>query len=705
MKTTPSIRPTLKTLLLAGMTVIVGLKLMQMLELGCDNTLCHRNGYIYGARLLIGSLVLAWVGRLYVLFTADPTQPKPGFRLFTSIAIGLTAAMTYVYARSWLNHAIVDIPITRWEVFGWLTALAGAWRYRARHSTGAVGSPTNAQQTLWGDLALLLTLCILIAGRELPREILLSSDPDFHGFIGKQIQRFGGVPYHQHDWGSQSFNYPAGSGVTSYVWYLVGGLDPRDSLAALPLLFTFLGALVVAESLAINLRRAPQRLIILGASVLLTAAGLLYPLYNEYAHMEGSARQLSILFVALFMVLALNHFKSPSNPDNRPLLLPAMLIGILMALNPANLVIPGILLFASMVHGLIGKDIRSLKLPLILLLGMFFAMLDPYYRTVLGIAKQARIDTVIYADKLIIKDPAAILRDTGEIWLGNLGGFAHDLSVLLAELNPPLFLILFLFFSVCAIAYGARPHFGKANAFYWAAFALVFYLVYGFALALTDDRRFFLLAPYIFFSMSQFKAMLLIWLAALSVKSVIESGRPLVLAVGASALLIATAYALIRDVQKMMLFPRQAYCGAFDCVKLDDRVLLRKMEKMVKNGEFRTASGAVPKVLLPNWLSHSEIETWIFPVSGGRLYPNMELLPAAFYYYQGDIDYSTRSYIDHVCEHLDRPWLLSKGIQYIFLPSERADACVAGMDELPASEEVILKEGNAYLLRFKTTPQ
>jgi hypothetical protein len=699
-----SIRPTFKTLLLAGLVILVIMKLMQLLELGCDNTVCHRNGYAYGARLFLGSMALAWAGRLFVLFMADPSQPQPRLRLFTSIAIGLTATMTYVYARSWFNHMALDVPITRWEVFGLLAALAAAWHFKPKSPGWAVESAESSNQQIWFDLALLLALCILIAGRELPREILLSSDPDFHGFIGKQIQRFGGVPFNQHDWGPQSFNYPAGSGVTLFAWYLVGGLDPRDALAALPLLFTFLGALVVAESLIGDLKQSAQRLIILSTSVLLTAAGLLYPLYQEYAHMEGSARQLSILFVALFMVLAMDHFKSPRSKGYGHLVLPAMLIGILMGLNPANVVIPGILLFASMVHGIVNKDFKALKLPIVLLGGVLLALLDPYYHTLLGIAKQARIDTVIYADKLVIKDLASIAKDTTDMWVSNLSGFAHDLSVLLAELEPPLFLILFGFFAVCAIAFGARPRFNKANLLYGVSFALVFYLVYGFSLALTDDRRFFLLSPYIFFSMSQFKAMLLVWLAALAVKKVIDSGRPLLWGVAASALLILPALTLIRDTQTMLLFPRQAYCGAFECVKLDDRVLLRKFEKMVKNGDFRSPSGKTPKVLLANWLFHSEIETWIFPVSGGRLYPYMDLLPAAFYYYQGDIDYSTRSYLDHVCEHFDRPWLLSKGIQYIFLPSDRKEACVDGMEGLVSSEDIVLQEGNAYLLKLKPGP-
>jgi hypothetical protein len=76
-------------------------------------------------------------------------------------------------------------------------------------------------------------------------------------------------------------------------------------------------------------------------------------------------------------------------------------------------------------------------------------------------------------------------------------------------------------------------------------------------------------------------------------------------------------------------------------------------------------------------------------------------LPAAFFYFQGDPEYSTQSYADHVCNQLDRAWLKQKGIHYLYLPSQRTDVCIEGLEQLPITEEVVLQAGNAYLLKFR----
>ena len=701
----PPIRPTIKTLLLATLVFTVVLTVMKALDLGCNNLICHKDGYIYGARLIMASLILAWLGRLCLVFLENP---KKDFQLFTSIATGLVVLMTYVFVRSLFNQIAVNIPISRLEFFSILLAMTGAAKYFQSPQPPQTTSTEDKQHkkiSIAFALAILFALCILIADRELPRELLLSSDPDFHGFFGLQVERFGGVPYNQHEWGPQGFNYPAGSGVILFIWKLIGGVDQRDSLSVLPTLFTFLASLVIVESLIPHIQKPSQRTLIFISAIALTAAGLLFPLYDEYVHMEGSARQLSILFVALFMRFAISGFICHEKSSFKDLILPTLLVFLLMVLNPANIVIPGALVFALFIVGLTSKK-PDFKLFFILIIGLLLAALDPYYHNLVGIAKEARVDTVIYAPSLIIKSLPEVLHQTVYLWLHSLGHFAHDFSVLLAESGTPLFLDIALFYAVFAFIFVERNIF-KINKYAiagLAAFIISLYLFYGFAIALTDDRRYFLLSPYIFFSLSQYKAMFLVLFLTWIVKKLIATEKNLIWTVASVILLVFSVKLLVRSEQGMFLVPRKGYCGPFDCVMLDDRVLLRRFEKLVKTGQFKMDDGRTPKVLLPNWVSQSEIETWVFPVSGARLYPYMKVLPAAFYYYHGDVDYSTQSYLAHVCDRFDRSWLLSKNIQYVFLPANREKACFAGMESLLKTEEVVLREGKAYLLKLRPVP-
>ncbi len=108
-------------------------------------------------------------------------------------------------------------------------------------------------------------------------------------------------------------------------------------------------------------------------------------------------------------------------------------------------------------------------------------------------------------------------------------------------------------------------------------------------------------------------------------------------------------------------------------------------------------------MLLPNAPAQMSNEKWIFPVSSARAYPMYDVLPAAFFYYQGDVEYSTASYMQRVCNQLDREWLESKRIRYVFLPSLREGVCLKGIEDLVSQEQIVLQEGNAYLLKLAPT--
>ena len=69
---------------------------------------------------------------------------------------------------------------------------------------------------------------------------------------------------------------------------------------------------------------------------------------------------------------------------------------------------------------------------------------------------------------------------------------------------------------------------------------------------------------------------------------------------------------------------------------------------------------------------------------------------------QGDKDFSSSSYQDNVCRQLNRDWLARHRIGYVFLPENRTQACISGMESLITSERIVFQAGDAYLLELST---
>lgn len=693
------VRTTARSGLLAGALFLLVLGLLQGMSFGCGNTVCHAWGYRFGAALVAGCVALALVGGACLRGLGFQRDAGAGPGLFTALATGLVLLTGYVYLRSLFNQLVWDVPVSRWELVG-LVAIAGmsslqGWRRR-------IAAPDTAQRAGWLllELAVLAALCVVIADRELPRTVMLSSDPDFHVFFGLQVERFGGVPYHQRAWGDQAFNYPAGSGVLLFVWRQLTGLDVRNLLTALPILFTVVAGFVVVESLMAGIEKHSHRVLLLLCALGMTVAGFLFPLFAQYAHMESGARQMGILFVALFLHFVIVSAREPGPVPVGWLWLPTLSFFALMVLNPAHVALPGCVLVALGVYGFFTGR-RSWSLLLVLFGGLMLGGLDPFYQKMVGYTQGARTDTVIYGSALTIKTLPAIVRDTGDLLRHGWPGFFQGLAVLLTETRWKVFLSLLLMYAACLLVLSRERRISRASALSLLALLLSMYGIYAFTQALGTDIRTFLLAPYIFFNLAQYKALLLIFMAALVLWTLVRARRHVVVLVLAGVGLVLPVAVLMRGAQAMVLEPRRDDCGALGCINDDDQLLLRQFEQLVARGALADPSGPVPKVLVPNAVARMELETWIFPVSSARVLPYLKVLPAAFYYFQGDAQYGTASYLAHVCERLDREWLQSKGIRYLFLPSEREQACISGMEALIGTEQVVLHQGGAYLLRLR----
>lgn len=681
------------------------LELLATMGMGCVPKYCSLEAARFGGRLFVGAVVLAALGGTMLAGWRDhkPLYVCPP-RLFTSLAFGLAMIIAYVSVRSWFNEAVWDMPITLAELFGlvFLVVTAGVLvrRFNRRPSQGI-----SFWQVTLLDLWLLFVLCTVVASRELPRVVNLSSDPDTHVFFGTLIERFGGVPFHLREWGPGNFDYPAGSGLTLYVWHLFTGLDMRGLVAALPVLFSFWAALVVVEVAARNVTRATPRLLFQLAVITVTAAAYMFPLYKEYFHGEGSARVLSVLPAALLLGFAVSSIHPLGENWAEKRVLPTLSILFLALLNPANVVIPAVLLWALFVfHGARGD--KPWHLPAIFLLALLLMLADPYFQGVFGLRDKLPTQGIELAERFAVKTLPHVWEDAWGAWTTGYSATLHEFAILFDEKSRPIFLTVFLILlgilGILGILYRAW-HPKRAAVWAVLAFLVGLYLAHGFARSLHDDQRFFLLAPYIFFNMTQYKALLLMAMMVFVIKQVLRWPLGPVWALAAAIALVFFQMLQVRGVQEMSLSPRKNYCGAFGCLAEGDLRLLQDFEDKVRNGQFPAVAGVTPKVLLPNAPMHTEHESWILPVSSARVLPLFDVLPSAFYYYRGEPDYGTITYQSRVCEQLDRAWLRERSIDYVFLPSHRTQACMAGMEDLIRTEEVVLQVGDAYLLRFRSS--
>lgn len=695
--------------LLAAALVWLLWKVLQVMDLGCATTWCSSGGLRNGLSLFAGALALAAMGAALLVLLPGGSNRGPGLnpsqqawlvpRLFTCLGAGLVGLTAYVYLRSLINHAVgQQLPLVRPE-FAVLLAVALLVIARALRKPGTGWVTRSGAQALLVDMLLLLVICLAVAEREMPRHVNLSSDPDQHAFFAFQIDRLGGVPWAQAAWGPLDFNYPAGSGVVLFIWEQFTGLGYLNLMPALPILFALVAALVLVEAVALKMPGVWNRGVVRIAAVGLTAAAFMFPLYREYVHQEGAARQLAMLPAALFLAVVVSELRGQHHDRMERAVMGAGALFMLVVLNPAHGVVPAVALVSLMWYA-IHQGTPVLHLVGLSVAGLLLMLMDPYYQGLLGWLDRGNMQGVVQAERFVVKPWPEILTGAWSAWTDEAATLLWHMSVLFAETDRPLFLVFFLVHAFGLMLLHRHTGLNRSRLTLLVIFLLGLYVAFGFAWSLQHERRFFLLAPYVYFNMTQYKALLLTLLFVLVLKAVSRWPLSQMLLVGVSAALIYPVMAQVRDRQEMYLLSRKHYCGAFGCLPPEDLRLLKNFEQLVKSGSF-VASSTTSKVLMPNAPMNTEHESWVLPVSSARVYPYFEVLPAAFYYYQGQPYYGTQSYYDRVCNTLDRTWLKEKHIDYVFLPSQRGTACLAGMEDLVKTEEVVLQDGGAWLLKFR----
>lgn len=674
------------------------LLILKSLNVGCKNIICNGESYYFGLQLLLACIAFGVIGGVINLKFRKENTNSEQVGLIFCIAIGQVAVIAYIYIRSFINQLTIDIPITRYEV--WALVIFAIYVQISRIVKNHNQNQNINFCRIVIELLMLFAICVVIADRELPKLIMLSSDPDIHAYFALQIQRLGGIPYMLNEWGIQRLTYPAGSGALIYSWFLLGYLDVRNALAALPLLFTFLATLLIAEQMTKTMKKETDRLVAFFAALTLTAAGFLIPIFAEYSHLEGVGRQISIFFIALFCVTCLDKMHDAKDSQYFSILLMSFVLFVLAVLNPINIILPIGFLFVLTIHMKIEYKKNSIIL-MAVLFGAALLLLDPYYVTLFGMRKVVSVETVSLQSNMLIKTPAILFNDVIQIYKMQSDEVVRRMGFIFAGHKLPLFAILLSMFGAFVISLSRGIKIKLSMVFGLCMLAAACYFIDGTMQAFGNDKRFYNLQRYIDFSFAQFKIMALIIAIIAIVKLAFRNKIGTSSVVGLLVCLIIPATLLIRSNQEMNFKPRQPYCGSMGCFEDDDKKLLEKFEDMVKEGVIRSDDGGGSRVLIPNLIIQIRGEKWLFPISSARVLPHYNVLPAAFYYYQGSQNYSTESYDKNVCQVLDREWLAAQSINYLFLPTDRSAACIAGMNDLITSEEVVLQVGNSYLLKFK----
>jgi len=679
-----------KTAIVHSLAIAIGgVLLLAMLQGGCDG-LCSAKGITYGSALMAAALLLAVMGAAIVqLMGLGGAWAKP--RLFLWVIVGQLALVLFVFVRSAVHAAIPLLPMQPLEIVLPIIAAAIYLALTRQRSTTRMPS----RQVAWGsmEIALLAVVCLVIADRELPRLVMLSSDPDTHAFLARQLDLLGGIPW----LGEQQFRYPAGTAAIGFVWGKLSFLAVRNAITALPLLQSYLAALVLAEALSSRVRANSARMVMLLTALGVTAAGFLVPVYINYGHMEGTGRQMAIATAALVPALLLANWQHSHRMDRPLAAMVLCTLFVLAALNPINVVLPAILVIGYSIYFAVARRRISWWLAGLLACPVLL-LLDPYYFHLLtGLSPP--VPKITITDALGAMPASEILSS----WLGNtdweIGRYLKESARFGFGQTVPMFGAFLVAGLLIGLSIGQKPKSG------WAAVAAIGAGLIGSALAsslfavLQDDRRFYLLAPYYAFTTGQFKILLITAMTGVVLLiGATKRWRLPVLALAGVAMVLAVR-AGMNSAQRFALAPRAAYCGSLGCVSRDDLAVLQRFEQTIRAlGPDRSHS---QRVLVPNSVHDTRREGWIFPVSGSRALPFYDVAPAAFYYYQGDDDYTTENYKVHVCHHFDREWLKRQNIGYVFLPSNRNAACLQGMEDLPLTEIVVAHSGDSYLLKLR----
>jgi len=559
---------------------------------------------------------------------------------------------------------------------------------------------------------------------ELPREIMLSSDPDLHAFWASQISRIGEVPWNQGLWGPDRFFYPAGFAVLNYTWSVFSGLSIPEIVTAQPLIQTQFCLALLAWTACLQTSdraRSPQMHVILFILLLVVYYAFLpFGYQHSHLHLEGTGRLSASLLTATCFSTALIFSRGVVTREVsvgdtlRYVLFVGSILALIALLNPGTVIIPSCFFAASILLYLFWGLNRGVVKRAGVLIGVvppFLQLLlgDPYYFDMLGLPDHTGGESNRTASLL------STLVSSGMTSFRSLLSDPKDaLSsfVTLDLLSPQATWQTFWAVGFTYAITSAWSRFRKDTfdpldwllitiiTFWWLTYSLLFLPI---AISLSGPPPAGLLYPYLVQSLQQNMFILLMFLIAVILRRVWTHAGWWVSCVLVFALL-KPMLSLSASSNLVTVKPRYAYSGSMGDLTADDQSVIRYIEDFSRNilAKYPNANFRdVPKILIPNQALQIGQERWLFSFGGARVLPFKDSLPIAFYYSQGNSSqFGWDAYKKNVCKGLNRVWMSEKNIRFVFIPSQIAGSCAAVLRNSIRRQDVLFQSGDAMFAKI-----
>jgi len=667
------------------------------------------------SRLLWGAIFLTGFGYTALACCSSRSGSwAPYLRLMNPLHIGIGQALMVAWflMRGAINAILpFEIPFS---IFDPLLIFAVMLWWLARR-----GELADLRNSIWkqrwfllAQAALLSVILLVIAQRELPRIVMLSSDPDQHAYFVEQIRRLATTPFTQEHWGPNSLGYPIGFPLLNFSWVTICGVDSRNLITIQPILQTVLAVLAFCGVVTClgtrNAQLHTRTILTMLALSLFYFCCIPFGYQDLYYHSEGVGRIGSMLtLVPLFAALAVARSKQIAQPAE--LLLLGVCGLLCITINPVHIVqVSAFLMFYLVISSVL--DWRKL-LCRSLLVGTPFLLLlaDPYFsgRLVHGsnsptMLKSSSADMPWLFSSFIDRLSGMRLSDVAFSWF-DFGLLDPAPTIYLASI-----LLLLVLFVASLRWVHAVPGRTVVNHFSSGALWFPWLNMIPFMIALALFGTFsampelYLLEPYLYAHTDQVAFMWFVGCIALIVFELTTKSTGYL---GALLLVFVAWFGVIHPHGRVNLTPRYGLCDALGCVNDDDLLMIAKLEEISAN-EMASISDptftSTPKILVLNALANTGREEWLFPYGAARILPSYNTLPLAFFYFQGSPDFSFANYKRHVCSRLDLKWLRARNIKYIFIPSSRGDICARGLMRMIERNPtlVVAQSGEASIVKL-----
>ena len=642
-----------------------------------------------------------------------------GFRvsLIHGIASAQMLLILYVYARSLLNALIpFVIPITIADVILIIAVLA-AFEYREnsfRRLREHVKSNVSAYSSL---LFFLFITILLLSFYELPRLVMMSSDPNQHAFWAKQISRFHTLPYFgQFQWGDRNFAYPAGFAVLNYVWHMLSGVDVRNIVAMQPMVQAVIAVLLMFEMTGAHIlmndkssMSKPRQFVRMFFIAVLFFFLLPHGYHITHPYLEGTARISALAFVGIVIsfvysiltrTYARGYFVSS--------IIACMTAALLFLFNPALVFIPVILVAGAMLYRVIAERAWGhIPRSLLALLCFLIVFADP---NMIGryISHDHSSPSLGHAEAVLSVHTSNL---AGQFIASAISFFSSQRISLFFNVYKEWQAIAFLsllsaMFIFVLIRYRKSAALRSILMLYAIAAAVVAsvsVVAIGIASVIDPRGESFLLFPYTVFSAQQYGYVLVwaavAWLCSFAFERFRIAG--LLVFIGCW---IAVGIVIASPGRQFSVYPRAFVQGGIGTVTMDDLAVIRAIEK--EYGRYRSSVGKkitfkdTPKIIVPNEMRQVGREQWLFPVGGAWIIPFYDVFPVAFFFFQGSREYSFNNYARAVAANYDLAWLKKNNIKYMFMQSDSSAAHVLKNDNGVLSRHVIFASGKSRFIEL-----